>query len=223
MKNFLYIMAISLALIASGVDAKGGSSSGGGGHASSGGGRSSSSGYSSSASSGGSKGGFSSSNASRPSTTTTTTTTHSRSSNGNSYRYNSPYVGGGMMYGGWGMGYGYSNGLLTGMIIANMMHPHNTVMYVGPGTYSNNALLYPDGRVVNQQGYQVGTYANGEFNAIQNGPMVAQQVPQDAGAQQVQPQPVVINPAGPSELEVFGMVMLSFLAIILFVIFLRIL
>lgn len=221
MKNLLSILFVSLALVATGVaDAKGGSSSGGGGHSSSSsGGRSSSSSFSS----GSSKGGYSSSSVSRPSSTTTTTstTTTSRSYNGNSYRYNSPYVGGGMMYGGWGMGYGYTNGLLTGMIIANMMHPHNTVMYVGPGQYSNNALLYPDGRVVNQQGYQVGTYQNGQFTAVQNGAMVAQQVPADAGAQQVQAQPVVIN-NGPSVYEIFGYVVLSLLVIILFVIFVRV-
>ena len=213
MKKLLYIMAISLALISSGVDAKGGSSSGGGGHSSGGGGRSASS----SVSSGGSKGGFSSSSVSRPSTTTTTTTTHSRSFNGNSYRYNSPYVGGGMMYGGWGMGYGYTNGLLTGMIIANMMHPHNTVMYSGPGSYNNNALLYPDGRVVNQQGYQVGTYVNGQFTPMQNGPMVAQQVPADAGAQQVQPQPVVIKQ---DPVVGAGEILLIFMIAVLFIIFL---
>ena len=222
MNKILYIMMLSLALVATGVDAKGGSSSGGGGgHASSGGGRSSSSMASSGSSS---KGGFSSSSVSRPSTTTTTTTrttsTYARSSNGNYYHYNSPYIGGGMMYGGWGMGYGYSNGLLQGMIIANMMHPHNTVMYVGPGSYSNNALLYPDGRVVNQQGYQVGVYQNGQFMPVQNGAMIAQQVPQDAGAQQVQPQPVVIQAAGPSVFEIFGYVLLSIVAVILFVIFL---
>jgi len=221
MKKILYIMMLSLALVATGVDAKGGSSSGGGGHSSSSGGRSSSS-FSSGSSS---KGGFSSSSVSRPSaapttrTTTTTTTTYARSSNGNYYHYNSPYIGGGMMYGGWGMGYGYSNGLLTGMIIANMMHPTNTVMYVGPGQYSNNALLYPDGRVVNQQGYQVGTYVNGQFTPMQNGPMVAQQVPSDAGATQVQPQPVVIN-SGPSATEIFGMVILGMLAVVLFIVFL---
>lgn len=217
MKKILYIMMLSLALVTTGVDAKGGSSSGGGGHASSGGGHSSSSFASS-----GSKGGFSSSSVSRPTTTTTTTTrsttTYARSSNGNYYHYNSPYIGGGMMYGGWGMGYGYSNGLLTGMIIANMMHPVNTVMYVGPGQYSNNALLYPDGRVVNQQGYQVGVYQNGQFVPVQNGAMVAQQVPTDAGATQVQPQPVVIN-TGPSAGDILAMVLLGFVAVVLFIIF----
>jgi hypothetical protein len=223
MKKFLAVLAISMMLIANVADAKGGGSSGGGGHGGGGG--------HSSASSGGSKGGFSSSAGmgSRPSapaaaprtTTTTTTTTTSRSASGNYYHYNSPYIGGGMMYGGWGMGYGYSNGLLTGMIIANMMHPHNTVMYVGPGTYSNNALLYPDGRVVNQQGYQVGMYQNGQFTAV-NGGMVAQQVPADAGATQVQPQPVVIN-TGPSAGDIVGMVLLGFLCVILFIILIGIL
>jgi hypothetical protein len=224
MKKFLAVLAISMMLIANVADAKGGGSSGGGGHGGGGGGHSS-------ASSGGSKGGFSSSAGmgSRPSapaaaprtTTTTTTTTTSRSASGNYYHYNSPYIGGGMMYGGWGMGYGYSNGLLTGMIIANMMHPHNTVMYVGPGTYNNNALLYPDGRVVNQQGYQVGMYQNGQFTAV-NGGMVAQQVPADAGATQVQPQPVVIN-TGPSAGDIVGMVLLGFLCVILFIILIGIL
>jgi hypothetical protein len=221
MKKFLAVLAISLMFIAN-VDAKGGGSSGGGGHASSGGHSSMSS---------GSKGGFSSSAGvgSRPSapaaaprtTTTTTTTTYARSSSGNYYHYNSPYIGGGMMYGGWGMGYGYNNGLLTGMIIANMMHPVNTVMYVGPGQYSNNALLYPDGRVVNQQGYQVGVYQNGQFTAM-NGGMVAQPVPQDAGAQQVQPQPVVIQ-SGPTAGDIVAMVLLGFVAIILFIILIGIL
>lgn len=214
-------MMVSLALVATGVDAKGGSSSGGGGHSSS----SSSGGRSSSSFSSGSKGGFSSSSVSRPSTTTTTTTrstsTYARSSNGNYYHYNSPYIGGGMMYGGWGMGYGYTNGLLTGMIIANMMHPTGTVMYNGGGQYNNNALLYPDGRVVNQQGYQVGTYQNGQFSPVQNGALVAQQVPADAGAQQVQPQPVVID-NGPSACEIFLYVLLSLVLIFLFVIFVKV-
>jgi len=225
MKKFLAVLAVSLMFIAN-VDAKGGGSSGGGGHGGGGGG------HASSGMSSGSKGGFSSSAGvgSRPSapaaaprttTTTTTTTTASRSSTGNYYHYNSPYIGGGMMYGGWGMGYGYNNGLLTGMIIANMMHPHNTVMYVGPGQYSNNALLYPDGRVVNQQGYQVGIYQNGQFTAV-NGGMVAQPVPADAGATQVQPQPVVIN-TGPSAGDIVAMVLLGFIAVILFIILIGIL
>lgn len=84
------------------------------------------------------------------------------------------------MYGGMGMGYGYSNGLLTGMILGNMMHPMNTVIYTGGGGYNNNALLYPDGRVVNQHGYVVGTYINGQFSPISNGELVGQPVPQDA-------------------------------------------
>lgn len=79
-----------------------------------------------------------------------------------------------------GMGYGYSNGLVTGMLIGNMMHPTNTVVYAGGGVHNNNALLYPDGRVVNQNGQQIGTYQNGQFTEMQNGPVVAQPIPQDA-------------------------------------------
>lgn len=79
-----------------------------------------------------------------------------------------------------GVGYGYSNGLVTGLLIGNMMHPHNTVVYSGGGAHNNNALLYPDGRVVNQNGQQVGTYQNGQFTEMQNGPVVAQPIPQDA-------------------------------------------
>jgi hypothetical protein len=128
-----------------------------------------------------------------------------------------------MMYGGMGMGYGYSNGLLTGMIIGNMMHPHNTVIYAGSGMYNNNALLYPDGRVVNQQGYQVGMYQNGQFNAV-NGGMVAQTVPADAGQYQSSTQvaqPVIIQRTGPSVGEIVVSVILGTLCIIvLFAIFL---
>lgn len=208
MKRLFTILAVCSALALSGVaDAKGGSSSGGGGHASSGGGRSSSS------ISSGSRGGFSSGSVARApsaapsrSTTTTTTTTHT---------YRSQYVSPGPMYGGWGMGYGYSNGLLTGMIIGGMMHPYHTVMYVGPGPYANNALLYPDGRVVNQQGYQVGTYVNGQFTPVQNGAMVAQQVPADAGQQVAQP--VVIN-TGPSFGDICAMIFLGFIILILFIV-----
>jgi hypothetical protein len=220
MKKLFTILALTGALAMSGVaDAKGGGSSGGGGHSSGGGGRSSSSSFSS----GGSKGGYSSTAPSRPAaapapaqrqtTTTTTTTTQRRTSGGG-------YVGGGMYYGGMGMGYGYSNGIMTGLIIGSMMHPHNTVVYTGGGQYNNNALLYPDGRVVNQQGYQIGVYQNGQFTAM-NGGMVAQQAPADAtqNAPQVA-QPVIIQKAGPSGLEIFGMVMLGIIAVILFIIFL---
>jgi hypothetical protein len=105
-----------------------------------------------------------------------------------------------MAYGGWGMGYGYSNGLLTGLLIGNMMHPYGSTMYMGGGMYNNNALLYPDGRVVNQQGYQVGTYNNGQFNAV-NGGMVAQNAPSDA-YQTSQPQQVVIIKQGPTASEI---------------------
>jgi hypothetical protein len=79
-----------------------------------------------------------------------------------------------------GFGYSNSNGLLTGLIIGNMMHPHNTTVYSGSGTHSNNALLYPDGKVVNKDGQQVGTYTDGAFTAVENGPIVASKVPADA-------------------------------------------
>lgn len=79
-----------------------------------------------------------------------------------------------------GPGYYHNDGLLTGLIIGNMMHPQNTVVYAGGGAHSNNALLYPDGRVVNQQGQQVGTYQNGQFTETPNGPTVAQPIPQSA-------------------------------------------
>lgn len=220
MKKFAFVLAVAMALASGIADARGGGSSGGG-HGGGGG----------HASSAGSRGGFSSSGggsraaaapapsrpstpaapAAAPRTTTTTTTTTST--------YRSQYVSPGPMYGGFGMGYGYSNGLLTGMIIGNMMHPHNTVVYTGGGTYNNNALLYPDGRVVDSRGYQVGVYQNGVFTAV-NGGMVAQAVPADAGHQQVQPQPVVIQQAGMSVGEVIGIIFLVLACIFMFVILL---
>lgn len=81
-----------------------------------------------------------------------------------------------MNYGpGYAPGYYHNDGLLTGLIIGNMMHPHNTVVYSGPGP--QGALLYPDGRVVNQQGQQIGTYQNGQYAEVQNGAIVAQPAP----------------------------------------------
>lgn len=146
--------------------------------------------------------------------TTTTTTTTSNTTTNRSYGGN--FVSPGPMYGGWGMGYGYTNGLLTGMIIAGMMHPHNTVMYTGPGMYANNALLYPNGQVVNQQGVHVGNYSNGSFTPVTNGQVVAQQVPQDAvTSAPAAPQPVTIIKTGPSTAEIVGAVVLGFLCIIL--------
>lgn len=144
----------------------------------------------------------------RTTTTTTTSTTMTRRTAGGGY------MGSPVMYGGMGMGYGYSNGLMTGLIIGNMMHPHNTVIYAGGGAYNNNALLYPDGRVVNQQGYQVGTYANGQFNAV-NGGMVAQQAPSDAYTSTTQPQQVVMVKQGPTWGEITMMVLVGIAAIVL--------
>jgi len=158
-----------------------------------------------------SKGSFS---APAQTTTRTTTTAVNRT-------YTSRYVSPGGYYGGWGYGYHYNNGLMTGLIIGSMMHPYGTVMYTGPGMYYNNAVLYPDGRVVNQNGYLVGTYAGGQFNPIQNGPMVAQPAPADAGAQQPvqpqQPQVIYVEKPGPTPGEVFGYVMGGLLVVVLLI------
>jgi len=225
MKKILTVLALSLAF-ASAIDAK----PGGGGGMSGGGGRS----FSAPSPSKGSfsapvaspaprpanpsvaptnmpqKGSFSAPPATAPrqTTTTTSTTTMTRRTGGGGY------AGAPMMYGGMGMGFGYSNGLLTGLIIGNMMHPHNTVVYSGGG-YNGNALLYPDGRVVNQQGYQVGTYQNGQFTPV-NGGMVAQPAPSDALQYQSSSQAVVLERAGPSTWEIAGMVVLGILCILLF-------
>jgi hypothetical protein len=118
-------------------------------------------------------------------------------------------------YGGMGMGYGFSNGLLTGIIIGNMLHPANSVMYSGPGAYSNNAVLYPDGRVVNQQGYVVGNYVNGVFTPVNNGALAAQPAPTDAFVPQ-QTQPIVINQS-PSVGEMIFVAIL-FWAVLLFLV-----
>ncbi len=165
MKKVLIFFALAALLAATDSYARGGFSSGGRGGFS--GGRS----FSSPSRS------FSSPSRSysSPSRSITTTTT-TRSSGYGSY-------GGGyhpMMYPGFGMGYGYGggNGLLTGLIIGNMMHPQGTTVYQGGGYGGGSALLYPDGRVVDQNGMQVGTYINGQFTAVQGG-MVAQPVPHD--------------------------------------------
>ena len=197
-KSKILFLCLALSLISIICEAKGGFSSGDGAR----GGFSSSRSY----------GSANSYRAPSVSTRTTTTTTRTYSSN-NVHQY-----GGGSCCGGMGMAYGYSNGLLTGMIIGNMMHPEHTVVYTGGGAYSNNALLYPDGRVVNQQGYVVGTYANGTFTAIQNGPMVAQSIPQDVVVQQ-QAQPVVIQHNDNEELVIAviitGIIVFMMLAIFL--------
>jgi hypothetical protein len=213
-------MMIAGVMITGVVDAKPGG--GGGGHsASSGGGRS----FSAPSAPSPSKGSFSApvappaaqkgsfgappAAAPRQTTTTTSTTTMTRRTAGGGY------AGSPMMYGGMGMGFGYTNGLLTGLIIGNMMHPTNTVVYSGGG-YNGNALLYPDGRVVNQQGYQVGTYQNGQFSPV-NGGMVAQPAPADAVQYQNSPtQPVVLEKAVPSNWEIAGMIVLGIACVLLF-------
>jgi hypothetical protein len=122
--------------------------------------------------------------------------------------------GGGVGYGGMGMGYSYSNGLLTGMLIGNMLHPHNTVMYAGPGMYANNALLYPDGRVVNQQGVHVGNYVNNSFIPVTGGVVVAQTVPHE-----VAPQPVVIKD---NSGQVLAFILAGMLLVIVFILLIAI-
>jgi len=217
-------MMIAGVMITGAVDAKpGGGGGAGGGHSvsSGGGGRSFSAPSSPSPSKGSfsapaapptaQKGSFSAPPVAAPrqTTTTTSTTTMTRRTAGGGY------AGSPMMYGGMGMGFGYTNGLLTGLIIGNMMHPNNTVVYSGGG-YNGNALLYPDGRVVNQQGYQVGNYANGQFSPV-NGGMVAQPAPSDAVQYQNSPtQPVVLEKAGPSNWEIAGMIVLGIACVLLF-------
>jgi len=225
MKQILISVILSLALVG-GVMAKPGGSGGGRGSFSSGGAHvssapgpsrgsfSSAPGPAPSVTPSGQRGSFSSAAPQRSQTTTTTTTTVNRN-------YSGRYVTGGGYYGGWGMGYHYNNGLMTGLIIGSMMHPYGTVMYTGPGAYYNNAVLYPNGQVVNQQGYLVGTYAGGQFNPVQNGPMVAQPAPADAQSQSAPPQPQVIyvEKPGPTAGEVFGyiagVVLLVFLIVLL--------
>jgi hypothetical protein len=151
-------------------------------------------------------------------TTTSTTTTTTRSPGGR-------YVDGGTQFGGLGMGYGYSNGLLTGIIIGNLMHPPHTTVYTGPG-YGAPAVLHPSGAVVNQQGYQVGTYQNGQFVATQNGQMLAQQAPADAFATPQFNQPAYAPPPPPKPSWTFGEVfsvvfLLSLIGIMVWFLFFR--
>lgn len=175
-------------------------------------------------SSGGSRGGFSSGRSysapsrsysapSRSSAVTRTTTTTTNRSVGGGYYGGMGYHP--MMYPGLGMGFGYSNGIMTGLIIGSLMHPQGTTVYQGSGYNGGSALLYPDGRVVDQNGYQVGTYINGQFTAVQGG-MVAQQAP--AGAvqqmQSQQPVPVVID-GSRSAWEIVGYITLAVIVVII--------
>lgn len=109
------------------------------------------------------------------------------------------------------MGYGYSNGIITGLILGNLMHPQGTTVYGGGGYQGGSALLYPDGRVVDQNGYQVGTYINGQFTAVQGG-MVAQPAPAPVS----QPVPVVIDGSA-SGWEIVGCFVLAIVAIFILI------
>lgn len=172
MKNIsLYLVALMIAITPVIVEAKGGFSSGGGRGGFSSSARSFSSSPTksySSPSTSSSKSSSSSWFSSKPSTTTTTRTAST---------YSSPSRG---SYGSMGTGYDYSNGMITGLIIGNLMHPHGTTVYAGPGPYANNAVVYPSGQVVNQSGQQVGTYVDGKFTPMENGQIVAQKAPADA-------------------------------------------
>lgn len=161
MKILSIIIAALLACACTAADAKGGASSGGGGHASS-------AGHSASVR----RGGFSSSPASRPApapmrpaTPSAAPQVHTTTTINRTVNYG----------GGYAPGYYHNDGFVTGLVIGNMMHPQNTVVYAGPGP--QGALLYPDGRVVNQQGQQIGVYQNGQYTEIQNGAIVAQPAP----------------------------------------------
>jgi hypothetical protein len=143
-------------------------------------------------SSSGGSGGFSSSRSySAPSRSYTRNTTVTRNYYSSRGYYHPGYGYHPMMYGGFGMGYGYSNGLIEGLIIGSLMHPAGTQVY-GGGGYQGQALLYPNGMVVDQNGNQVGMYQNGQFTAVQGG-MVAQQAPANAQQYMQQPAPVVVE------------------------------
>lgn len=211
------VLAVCLSLSVMGVAEARGGFSGGGRSFGGGGGFRSSGSYSSGRSSG-----FSSGRSYSSPSRSTTTITRSYSTRsygggyGGHYSYGGAYVHPMYGYGGFGMGYMYNNGLLTGMIIGNMMHPQGTMMYNGPGQYQNNALMYPDGRVVDQSGRVVGTYVNGAFTPMDNGPMVGQPVPTDAGQQQQQQAtPVVIN-TGPTAEDIGGYIILGILCFFFF-------
>lgn len=140
----------------------------------------------------------------------TTTVTRNYSSGGGFRGYGGMgYYHPMMMYPGFGMGYGYSNGLIEGLIIGSLMHPTGTTAYSGGG-YSGQALLYPDGRVVDQNGYQVGTYINGQFAAVQNGQLIAQQAPQPPT------QPVVVQNNSDAGWWVLGIILVGILLIFFF-------
>ena len=107
--------------------------------------------------------------------------------------------------------------MMTGLILGNMMHPQGTVVYSGGGYSGGSALLYPDGRVVDQNGYQVGTYTNGQFTSAHGG-MVAQPAPSDFQPP-AQPVPVVID-SSPSGWEIVGYVIMAVacIALLIFII-----
>jgi hypothetical protein len=148
----------------------------------------------------------------RPPTTTSTTTTSTTQTS---------RVGPGVSYGGMGMGYGYygTSGLLTGLIIGSMMHPHGTTVYTGSGAH--NALQYPNGQIVDQNGKLIGTSHNGTFVPVTNGPIVAQQAPTDAHQQPTQQQVMVVQKAPETNyLHVALYVMIAIAVVVLLIVLL---
>lgn len=67
------------------------------------------------------------------------------------------------------MGYGYSDGVIEGLILGRLLFPPGTTVYAHEG-YTGNAVMLPDGRVADKDGYQVGTYVEGKFTPVGDGP-----------------------------------------------------
>jgi hypothetical protein len=97
------------------------------------------------------------------------------------------------------------------------MHPAGTTVY-GGGGYSGEALLYPNGMVVDQNGMQVGMYQNGQFTPVQNGQFVAKQAPSNALQQMQQPAQVTLIQSY-SPWEIAGIVVIVLLVIIVIIAF----
>ncbi len=174
--RYIYTLLILAALLAAPESwAKGGFSSGGSrGSFSSSAGRSfgggSSKSFSSSSSSrsfSSSSRSFSSSSASRPSPTIV----KNYYGGGSGYYYH-PLT----RYPGFGMGYGYSDGFVEGLILGHLLFPTGTTTYTSGG-YAGNAVLLPDGRVADERGYQVGTYVDGKFTPVTGGALIAKPAP----------------------------------------------
>lgn len=154
---------------------------------------------------------FSSSRSYSSSSTTRSYSSPSRTTVVNNHYGSAGYYGGyghPMMMGGFGMGYGYTNGLVQGMILNQLMFPRGTTVYAGGG-YQGNALLLPDGCVADGSGNQVGVYQNGQFTPMQGG-MIAQPAPQP---------PVVVDDSPSAMNVIMGILIFIVLIVTLCVIF----